>query len=79
MILPMLFFLLAPDPRADQLIADIAKSGRVLTIGVARESLRDPLRDVAPGAPPLLAFRYFEGAERHRFGKLDVMLDDAGH
>ena len=79
MILPMLFFLLAPDSRADQLIADIAKSGRVMTIGTARDDISDPRRDIAPGAPPLLAFRYFEGAERHRFGKLDVMLDDAGH
>jgi hypothetical protein len=26
-----------------------------------------------------LSFRYFLGADRHRFGKLDLMLDDAGH
>jgi hypothetical protein len=81
MILPTLLFLLAPapNPAADQLIAEIAKSGRVLTIGIDRERLADPQKDLAPGAPPLLAFRYFEGAERHRFGKLDLMLDDAGH
>ena len=34
---------------------------------------------IAPGAPPLLAFRYFEGKDRHRFGQLDLVLDDAGH
>jgi hypothetical protein len=81
MILPTLLFLLAPAsaPPAEQLIAEIAKSGRVLTIGTDRERLADPQKDLAPGAPPLLAFRYFEGAERHRFGKLDLMLDDAGH
>jgi hypothetical protein len=27
----------------------------------------------------LLAFRYFEGKDRHRFGQLDLVLDDAGH
>ena len=36
-------------------------------------------RLIAPGAPPLLAFRYFEGKDRHRFGQLDLVLDDAGH
>ena len=36
-------------------------------------------RLIAPGAPPLLAFRYFEGKDRHRFGELDLVLDDAGH
>lgn len=36
-------------------------------------------RLIAPGAPPLLAFRYFDGKDRHRFGQLDLVLDDAGH
>lgn len=81
MILPLLLFWFAPPraPSADALITQIAKSGRVLTIGTDREHLREPRTDIAPGAPPLLAFRYFEGADRHRFGKLDLMLDDAGH
>ena len=48
-------------------------------IGEARERLADPRQQIAPGAPPLLSFRYFPGADRHRFGKLDLMLDDAGH
>jgi hypothetical protein len=84
----LLYLLAAQSPPASTLteaalagewIAKIAKSGRVLTAGTARENVADPRKDVAPGAPPLLAFRYFEGAERHRFGKLDLMLDDAGH
>lgn len=80
----LLFFLLfsppqhAPD-RADAIIAEIALSGRAVAIESAHERLADPQREIAPGAPPLLSFRYFEGADRHRFGKLDLMLDDAGH
>jgi hypothetical protein len=34
---------------------------------------------IAPGAPPLLSFRFFEGKDRHRFGALDLVIDDAGH
>ena len=58
---------------------EISRSGRVLEAGESRERLADPRKQIAPGAPPLLAFRYFLGADRHRFGRLEVMLDDAGH
>ncbi len=77
--------LLAPDDsaareaRIREWIEQVARSGRVLEIGEARERLADPRQQIAPGAPPVLSFRYFLGADRHRFGKLDVMLDDAGH
>ena len=77
--------LLTPSSEADrearirQIIADVAQSGRVLEIGETGDRLSDPRSQIAPGAPPLLAFRYFQGADRHRFGKLDLMLDDAGH
>ena len=75
-----LVFLLVPgEDRIGQLITDIAQSGRVLEIGENEQRLRDPRTEIAPGAPPLLAFRYFQGSDRHRFGKLDLMLDDAGH
>ena len=63
----------------DALIETIARSGRVIEAQPASDRLRDPLKEIAPGAPPLLAFRYFDGADRHRFGKLDLMVDDAGH
>ena len=62
-----------------ELIGAIARSGRVLDSGSTQERLSDPRRQIAPGVPPLLSFRYFEGADRHRFGKLDVIMDDAGH
>lgn len=77
MNLGLLFFLLAPDP--NRLIADIARSGRVIEIANSADRLEDPRKQIAPGAPPLLSFRYFAGADRHRFGNLDLMMDDAGH
>lgn len=75
----LLMLFLSNDPQADKLIAEIARSGRVVEIGERQDRLADPRQQVAPGAPPLLAFRYYQGADRHRFGKLDLMLDDAGH
>ena len=68
-----------PAARADALLARIRTSGVVLEIAARDERLADPRKQIAPGAPPLLAFRYFQGADRHRFSKLDLMLDDAGH
>jgi hypothetical protein len=67
------------EARIRELISEIAHSGRVLQVEETRHRIADPRKQVAPGAPPLLAFRYFQGADRHRFGKLDLMLDDAGH
>ncbi len=58
------------------LVEQIARSGRVLTL--IRE-LEDGQVQIAPGAPPVLAFRYLEGRDRGRFGGLDLVLDDAGH
>jgi hypothetical protein len=57
------------------LVKQISESGRVLTLVPV---LDDGIR-IAPGAPPLLAFRYLEGRQRGRFGGLDLVLDDAGH
>ncbi len=76
-----LLALLAPDheQRINKLIGEIAQSGCVLEIGEATAKSADPRSQLAPGAPPLLSFRYFEGSDRGRFGKLDLMLDDAGH
>jgi len=65
------------EARINQLVVEISQSGRVLEIGEDR--LADPQKQIAPGAPPILSFRYFYGADRHRFGNLDVILDDAGH
>jgi hypothetical protein len=61
------------------LIRDVGAQGRMLALAEPRgERLRiaDP---IAPGAPPLLAFRYLDGRQRGRFTGLDLVLDDAGH
>lgn len=73
----------AAEPDREQhlrrLIEQIARSGQVVEIAEPVSERAEPPRQLPPGDPPLLAFRYFEGKERHRFGKLDLMMDDAGH
>lgn len=68
-------FMQAPQDRVETLVKQVAQSGRVLAL---IPKLDDEVR-IAPGAPPLLAFRYLEGRQRGRFGGLDLVLDDAGH
>jgi hypothetical protein len=38
-----------------------------------------PARAIAPGPPPFLSFRYYEGKLHGRYSNSDLMLDDAGH
>ena len=82
-LLILMFWPQPAGPDRQQVIADliatISRSGRVIETAPASQRLEDPLNNLAPGVPPLLAFRYFDGADRHRFGKLDLMVDDAGH
>jgi hypothetical protein len=65
--------------RSEILVRQVALSGRVLEIGTAASERLSPPRQIAPGAPPLVSFRFFEGRERHRFSGLDLVIDDAGH
>ena len=67
------------DQAAQRLIQEIAASGRVVEILVRDSDRVTPAKEIAPGAPPLLSFRYFEGKDRHRYGRLDLVMDDAGH
>jgi len=63
----------------DRMTREVAVSGQVLEIGDT-PSMRVALPEqIAPGAPPLLAFRYYEAQQRHRVSNSDLMLDDAGH
>ena len=62
-----------------QLLKDIERSGRLSLIGVSSSDRLKPIGRLAPGDPPMLAFRYLEDRRRHRFGELDLMMDDAGH
>lgn len=76
--LSLLFFFLAPADTSE-LIRKIADSGRVIEIAISPSDRVVPPVQIAPGAPPAVSFRLFEGRQRHRFGDLDLVLDDAGH
>ncbi|HEU0006716.1 MAG TPA: hypothetical protein VFS12_12055 [Terriglobia bacterium] len=67
------------DRILDQLIAHVAASARALQVTESSSERISKPPAVAPGAPPLLSFRYFDGKQRHRFGNLDLVMDDAGH
>jgi hypothetical protein len=54
-------------------------AARCLSVGETPDQRVSPPPMIAPGAPPLLSFRYYEGAVHHRYGNADLMLDDAGH
>jgi hypothetical protein len=86
----LLLLLMAQQPPAQRtepaeaspeqaLVEEIARSGRTLEAGDKASARVVVSTQVPPGAPPLLSFRYYEGKQRHRFGDVDLMLDDAGH
>lgn len=84
MELPLLLFLLQSQPqpqqdRAAQLIEQIRLSGQLVELAQPSSERLAPPKGIPPGAPPILTFRYLEGRDRHRFGKLDLIVDDAGH
>jgi len=75
----LLTLLFALDQPTAVLVEKISLSGQVVEITTPpTERLAPPAR-IAPGAPPLLGFRVMEGKLRHRFGDLDLVMDDAGH
>jgi hypothetical protein len=75
----VLTLLFALDQRTGALVEQITNSGQAVELATpASERLGPPAR-IAPGAPPLLGFRVMEGKLRHRFGDLDLVMDDAGH
>jgi hypothetical protein len=75
----VLFLALLATGDVERLTRLVAESGRVLEIAIPpSERLAPPLK-MAPGAPPLISFRLFDGKMRHRFSNLDLALDDAGH
>ena len=61
------------------LLMAIIRSGRVVELATSTQERISPRVEIAPGAPPVLSFRLFEGQEHHRFSDLDLMVDDAGH
>jgi hypothetical protein len=61
------------------LIELLALSGRVVDCSEPPSERLSPPKLIAPGAPPVLSFRYFDSNDRGRFGNLGLMTDDAGH
>ena len=69
----------ASGGRLDRLTKEIAASGQVVELAVKPSERVSPPPQIAPGQPPLLSFRYYEGQQRHQFSNTELMLDDAGH
>ena len=61
------------------LTEQMADSGRCAALGESPDARVSPRAMIAPGAPPVVSFRLYQGKEHHRFGNSDLMLDDAGH
>lgn len=62
-----------------RLIQDLDISGRVLANPGTPSARVSPPSSIAPGLAPLLRFRAFDREARYRLGKLDLVIDDAGH
>jgi hypothetical protein len=67
------------DAASRSVIEDVLQSGRCVQAGESASARVSKRRMIAPGPPPLLSFRYYEGKAHHRFGNTDLVLDDAGH
>lgn len=76
---PLLLFALLATTEVERLTKNVADSGRVMEIAIPPSERLAPPPKIAPGAPPLVSFRLFDGRMRHRFSNLDLVLDDAGH
>jgi hypothetical protein len=76
---PLLLLALLASPEVERLTKLVADSGRVVEIAVPPSQRLAAAPKIAPGAPPLVSFRLFDGQMRHRFSNLDLVMDDAGH
>jgi hypothetical protein len=74
-----LFVLFALVAAPQSLVQQIADSGRCTDLGESPDQRLAATPMIAPGPPPLISFRYYEGKQHHRFGNAELMLDDAGH
>ena len=71
--------LAASGSNLDRMTKEVAASGQVVELATPPSERVAPPAQIAPGPPPLLSFRYYEGQRRHRFSNSELMLDDAGH
>lgn len=80
--LGILVLALHPDSTSDvelPLIEQIIQSGRAVTVAQDAAKRVEDRPQIAPGPPPTLSFRLYEGKARHRYENSGLMLDDAGH
>ena len=76
----LVIIFLAMTPNAgENYIREIAESGRCADLGQDPDTRVARPAALAPGLPPLLSFRYYEGKLHYRFNDSDLMLDDASH
>jgi hypothetical protein len=76
----LILMMMAANPAdLSRLTREVSASGQVLEIGNTPSERVAPSPQIAPGPPPLLAFRYYDAQQRHRFSNTELMLDDAGH
>ena len=68
---------LPPQSKAD--VQKVAESGRCVTLSDTPDKRVAPPPAIAPGPPPILSFRLYEGKRRGHFNNSELMLDDAGH
>ena len=69
---------LQPSPLKTE-IQQIADSGRCANLPDKPDKRVNPPPAIAPGPPPILSFRLYEGKRHGRFNNSELMLDDAGH
>lgn len=79
MIVLLCFMLAGAGGDVARLTSEVASSGQVVELATPLSERVSPRPQIAPGAPPLLSFRYYEGRAHHRFTGMELMLDDAGH
>ncbi len=81
MIKTLLFAAVLTANAADEqvVISAIADSSRSTMFAENAQDRTVPKPSIAPGLAPVLSFRYFQDSVHHRFGNVDLMLDDAGH
>jgi hypothetical protein len=78
MLTAVLVFLLQVQARTPDAQQGLAAARCVEVSHSPDERVARP-EGIAPGAPPVLSFRYYEGQLHRRYSNSDLMLDDAGH
>ena len=78
-VLAILYSDQAQPPQQETQVQQVTESGRCVNAGEKPDERVAPPRAIAPGPPPILSFRLYEGKRHGRFNNSELMLDDAGH